>query len=213
MRRLEFQKLYDFHGQAFLDATNISPRVGAIWDPRNDGRSKISFFYGRYYEAIPLNVAARYFGGEGILQRNGVAVHRLRGRRAEPVRVERLGEYAGCNLPRSRRRRTPNPMDNASGGSVLFNNGSNYAVQSEPGQGQYHNEIVATAEREIFEDTTVRLDYQHRWLGTIIEDGAADPTSLTFVLANPGHVPQEALDNARSIATPRRRSWTPRWRG
>ena len=70
--RLEFQKLYDFHGQAFLDATNVSPRIGAIYDPRNDGRSKISVFYGRYYEAIPLNVAARYFGGEGILQRNGV---------------------------------------------------------------------------------------------------------------------------------------------
>jgi hypothetical protein len=89
----------------------------------------------------------------------------------------------------------PNPTDNASGGSLLFNNGTNYAVQSNLA-GQYHNEIVATAEREIFEDTTVRLDYQHRWLGTIIEDGAADP-SLTFVLANPGHVPQEALDNAR----------------
>ncbi len=75
--------------------------------------------------------------------------------------------------------------------------------------GQYHNEIVATAEREIIEDTTVRLDYQHRWLGTIIEDGAADP-SLTFVLANPGHVPRSALDDARRSRRPDAgRSWTP----
>ena len=43
-----------------------------MYDPFNDGRSKLSFFYGRYYEAIPLNVAARYFGGEGILVRNGI---------------------------------------------------------------------------------------------------------------------------------------------
>jgi hypothetical protein len=85
-------------------------------------------------------------------------------------------------------------MDNATGGSILFNNGTNYAVQSNLA-GQYHNEIVATAEREVIEDLTVRLDYQHRWLGTIIEDGAADPT-LTFVLANPGHVPQSAIDDA-----------------
>jgi len=70
--RLEFQKLYDFRGNAFLNATNVSPRVGGVFDPFNDGRSKLSVFYGRYFEAIPLNVAARYFGGEGILNRNGV---------------------------------------------------------------------------------------------------------------------------------------------
>ena len=40
----------------------------------------------------------------------------------------------------------------------------------------------------------LRLDYQHRWLGTIIEDGTADPTTSTFVLANPGHVPESAID-------------------
>jgi hypothetical protein len=92
----------------------------------------------------------------------------------------------------------PNPTDNATQGSTLFNNGTNYAVQSNLA-GQYHNEIVATAEREVFEDLTVRLDYQHRWLGTIIEDGAGDQsTSPTFVLANPGHVPTEALDNAKA---------------
>jgi hypothetical protein len=195
--RLEFQKLYDFHGQAFLDATNVSPRVGAIWDPRSDGRSKVSFFYGRYYEAIPLNVAARYFGGEGILQRNGVAFSECAAAAQNPYAWNGSAEYAGCNLPPKSTAANPNPMDNAGGGSVLFNNGSNYAVQSNLA-GQYHNEVVATAEREIFEDTTVRLDYQHRWLGTIIEDGAGDQsTSPTFVLANPGHIPQEALDNAR----------------
>ena len=86
--------------------------------------------------------------------------------------------------------------DNAVGGSGLYNNGQNYPVQADL-QGQYHNEIVATAEREIIEDMTVRLDYQHRWLGRIIEDGAADP-SLTFVLANPGNVPASALAEAKA---------------
>ena len=138
-------------------------------------------------------MAARYFGGEGILQRNGVPFSDC-ARRAEPLRVERLGRAGGVQLPAKSTAMNPTPMDNAGGGSVLFNNGTNYAVQSNLA-GQYHNEIVATAEREIFEDTTVRLDYQHRWLGTIIEDGAGDP-SLTFVLANPGHVPQSALDDA-----------------
>jgi hypothetical protein len=41
----------------------------------------------------------------------------------------------------------------------------------------------------------VRLDYTHRWLGTIIEDGYG-PGFANGVLANPGHVPQSALDAA-----------------
>jgi hypothetical protein len=196
--RIELQKLYDFHGNAFLNATNLSPRVGAIYDPFNDGRSKVSFFYGRYYEAIPLNVAARYFGGEGIINRNGVPFSDCANK--SPYTWTGNGEWQGCNPPPTAAG-TPMamwPADNAAGGNVIANNGSNYPVQPNL-QGQYHNEIVATAEREVIEDMTVRLDYQHRWLGTIIEDGAGDP-SLTFVLANPGHVPQSALDSAQQYA-------------
>ena len=192
--RLELQKIYDFHGKAFLDATNISPRVGAVLDPFNDGRSKLSFFYGRYYEAIPLNVASRYFGGEGILSRNNVPFSECANQ--SPYSWNGSGEWRNCNAPpQSQPGQTP-VGDNALGGSALYNNGQNYAVQSDL-QGQYHNEIVATAEREVIEDMTVRLDYQHRWLGQIIEDGAVDP-SLTFVLANPGNVPASALAEAKA---------------
>jgi hypothetical protein len=47
------------------------------------------------------------------------------------------------------------------------------------------------------QDMTVRLDYQHRWLGTIIEDGYG-PGFANGVLANPGHVPGSAIDIATS---------------
>jgi hypothetical protein len=194
--RLELQKLYDFHGVAFLDATNLSPRIGAVYDPFNDGRSKISFNYGRYYEAIPLNVAARYFGGEGILVRNNVPYDCMGPNgMTVPDRYNwtGAGEWRNCAPPESSAT-NPMPMDNAGGGTGLFNNGQNYPVQPNL-QGQYHNEIVASAEREVIEDLTLRLDYQHRWLGNIIEDGAVDP-SFTFVLANPGNVPQSAIDQA-----------------
>ena len=188
--------MYDFHGKAFLDTNNLGPRFGAIYDPFSDGRSKISFVYGRYFEAIPLNVAARYFGGEGILVRNGVPLGELRATR--PVQLDRRGRVANCSTPPSRRPADDRRRRRAA--ARLFNNGSNYPVQANL-KGQYHNEIVATAEREIIEDLTVRLDYQHRWLGEIIEDGAADPTGFTFVLANPGDVPKSALDDARTATT------------
>ena len=197
--RLELQKLYDYNGRAFLDATNVSPRVGAVYDPFNDGRSKISFHFGRYYEAIPLNVAARYFGGEGILVRNNTPYDCTGaggGTVQDRYQWTGAGEWRPCVPAQSMPGQTSDqwPTDNAAGGTTFFNNGQNYPVQPNL-QGQYHNEIVASAQREVIEDLTLRLDYQHRWLGTIIEDGAADP-SLTFVLANPGNVPQSAIDEA-----------------
>ena len=106
--RLELQKLYDFHGKAFLDTNNISPRVGAMLRPVQRRASKLSVFYGRYFEAIPLNVAARYFGGEGILIRNGVPFGDCA--QPEPVQLDRRGRMAelqhAARPPIGRRRPT-----------------------------------------------------------------------------------------------------------
>ncbi len=187
--RLELQKLYDFQGNSFLDARNLGPRVGAIFDPFNDGRSKISVGYGRYFEAIPLDVAARYFGGQGILVRNSVPFAACQ--QTNPYAWTGNGDWAHCGTPAM-----GSFADNAGQGTSLQNNGQNDPVQANL-QGQYQNEVVATAERQIMEDMTVRVDYQHRWLGTIIEDGTAD-TSFTNVLANPGHVPESAITQAKA---------------
>src|SRR5205807_999195 len=64
--------LSDRVGPSFLDSSNLGPRFGVVYDPFNDGRSKISAGYGRYYESIPMNIAARYFGGESFVTRGGV---------------------------------------------------------------------------------------------------------------------------------------------
>ncbi len=188
--RLELQTLKDYRGNAFLDAKNIGPRFGAIYDPFGDGKSKLSFAYGRYFEAIPLSMSARYFGGEGLVSRNNTPYAACPN--ADPVNGSAVtGDWRSCGLP-------PASATDAAGGYFVANNGATYAVQKNLA-GQYHNEIVATAERQLREGLTVRLDYQHRWLGTIIEDGAADPTG-TYVLANPGHVPQSAINAAQKEA-------------
>ncbi|HVV52028.1 MAG TPA: carboxypeptidase regulatory-like domain-containing protein, partial [Polyangia bacterium] len=69
--RLELQKLYGAGDYAFLDTSNWSPRLAAVYDPFNDGRSKLSVSYGRYYEEVPLDLAARYFGGENFVAAYG----------------------------------------------------------------------------------------------------------------------------------------------
>ena len=209
--RLELQKLYDFHGQAFLDATNVSPRIGAICDPLNDGRSKVSFFYGRYFEAIPLNVAARYFGGEGILQPQRHAVQRLR-RTPNPYTWNGSAELAECNVPAEVDGDEPDPDGQRGGRQRPLQQRPELRRAVQPGRASTTTRSSPPPSARSSRTLTVRLDYQHRWLGTIIEDGAADP-SLTFVLANPGHVPQSALDDApKATATRRRRRWTRSWR-
>ena len=166
--RLELQTLYDTTGTPVFDTNNWAPRLSAVYDPFNDGRSKLSVSYGRYYEQVPLDVAARYFGGENFVQAFGPITGCSK---PNPYAWVGAAEYKGCPPP------PPNQI------APTFN-----AEYAQPNmQGQYHNEIVATAEREVMEGMTVRLDYQHRWLGNIIEDGYG-PAYQNGVLANPGNV-------------------------
>ena len=45
-------------------ANNWSPRLGLSWDPLSNGRTKIYGFWGRFYEAIPLDMNIRAINGE-----------------------------------------------------------------------------------------------------------------------------------------------------
>ena len=70
--RWETQHLQDYLGNAALSINdNIAPRVGVIFDPSREGRSKIFAHYGRYYESIPMELTTRGFGGEGTLGSKG----------------------------------------------------------------------------------------------------------------------------------------------
>lgn len=69
--RLESQEQLDGAGQQFLkfgwnDA--IQPRVGLIWDPANDGKTKVSLNFARYFEQIPQRMAMRQRGNEVFLR-------------------------------------------------------------------------------------------------------------------------------------------------
>ncbi|MGC9983464.1 MAG: TonB-dependent receptor [Polyangia bacterium] len=70
--RWETQYLQDYlDNEALFLKYNIAPRVGVIFDPSKEGRSKIFAHYGRYYESIPMTLTDRGFGGEGSLLSTG----------------------------------------------------------------------------------------------------------------------------------------------
>ena len=188
--RYEMQRMSDYHGVEFMSTDNLAPRVNVIYDPFNDGRSKISASYGKYYETIPMSMASRFFGGEGILVRNAVPLPNCPGNLTNAYNWTGNGEWRACGVPPLGGKDDPQVVSNPP------NSGTNDPVQSHI-KGQYHQEIVATLERELMDDLSVRLDYQHRWLGDIIEDGTSDPSgSFAFVLANPGDVPAQSLTDA-----------------
>lgn len=63
--RLETQEIMGRDGSTAIDIDdNWQPRVGAIWDVMNNGRSKLYANYGRFYEAVPMDINIRAFGGE-----------------------------------------------------------------------------------------------------------------------------------------------------
>ncbi len=96
--RLELQKIYGTDGSAFLSTDNLSPRLSAVYDPFNDGKSKLSVAYGRFYEAVPLDVAARYFGGENSVQQFGFLAQ-CPGNLQNGYNWTGAGEYAKCGAP------------------------------------------------------------------------------------------------------------------
>lgn len=172
--RYEKQKVYDYRDNPFADLDNLGVRAGAVYDPTNEGRSKVYANYGRFFEAMPLNLAARYFGGEGILQS--------------------FIDRTSCNPPIGAwtgRGREWEQNCAAPGGYFPANNGSVYPVQPKL-RGQFHDEIVAGGQYEVLADTVLGLNFTHRWLGNVIEDGTTAP-DFTFVLANPGNVPDGAI--------------------
>ncbi len=192
--RYELQKLYDMNGVSFIDASNLAPRVGVVYDPFSDGRSKISAGYGRYYEAVPLDIAARYFGGENFVQRYGVPVGDCAN--SNPYTWTGAGEYRGCPIPAAGQTTLANGQPDPSTGTFPVNNSANKQSHI---QGQFQNEIVATYERQLMDDMSVRLDYTHRWLGSVVEDGYG--TTGADTLTNPGNVPQSAITGATNDVT------------
>ncbi len=43
---------------------NWAPRIGLVWDPANNGKTKVYAFAGRFFEAIPLDLNIRAINGE-----------------------------------------------------------------------------------------------------------------------------------------------------
>ncbi|MEO6259391.1 MAG: hypothetical protein ABIP63_03540, partial [Thermoanaerobaculia bacterium] len=146
---------------------NYAPRVGVIWDPSNNGRSKLYANYGRFFESVPLDINLRSFGGEISVQTNNldpVAGHFTPGT---------VGTAASGGVP-------------SQGGGKAFRFLGGTTVPVDPNlKGQYINEYLAGYDYEIAPNFAVGVKGTYRDLGRVIEDMLVISEGDYFI-ANPG---------------------------
>jgi hypothetical protein len=159
-----------------------APRVGLVWDPSEEGRSKLYASYGRFYESIPMDINDRAFGGEVDYLVAWDWSTQCGAPTGGDDRTPRLPSDPG-SCPRSPSAAAP-PMWDA-----LFGGASTLVM---PGlKAQRMDELVLGGELEVVPDVTVGLAYQHRGMGQVIEDVSVDGTA-TYIIANPGELDEDA---------------------
>lgn len=172
--RYDTQQLYDATGKLGMALNNMwSPRVGVIFDPTQQGRSKLFANFARYYQSMPLNIADRALSGEnqaGFIRRCDVGT--------DPNAIN----GPGCT----------NYVYNTGTASPSTTNPSRFAQVTGAGrspidpniQSQAKDEIVLGGEYEVISDLRVGVTYTKSWALNVIEDMSNDEAA-TYFIGNP----------------------------
>ncbi|HTS80103.1 MAG TPA: TonB-dependent receptor [Myxococcaceae bacterium] len=146
----------------------LSPRIGVVWDPTQQGRSKIYANYGRYYENIPLDIADRELSIEP-------QIYGYSNTDCDPVGI---GGLARCDAAK---RLTSGLRPNRK-----WRQTSADQVPVDPDlKSAANDEIVAGAEYEILANARLGLNYTYRNLVRTVEDMSNDEAN-TYFIGNPG---------------------------
>ncbi|MBA2538981.1 MAG: TonB-dependent receptor [Deltaproteobacteria bacterium] len=164
---------------------NWAPRLGVVWDPTKVGESKVWASYGRFFEAIPMDINDRSFGGEVSYRQTFSGG----GGACGPTDAAIGGPNgAGC-------------VDTTAMADAQQLIGSSGVLVAPGIKAQYLDEIVTGAQFQLAPDLMLGITFQKRWLGRVIEDVSTDGAQ-TYVIANPGEwsADEERKLNARIMA-------------
>jgi hypothetical protein len=177
--RWEAQQLQDFMGGTPVNIhDSFAPRLGVVFDPTNDGRSKIYGHYGRYYESIPMDFNDRAFGGEGTL----ASIY------TDPTTCRTpFDKWQSGNPAMGWKSCAPPPAS-----QQVSLAGENLVVQRKM-KGSSSSEIVLGGQYQLISDLTVGAAYIKRWMNRVIEDTVG-------IVANPGDIPSSVVDQYETEA-------------
>lgn len=174
-------------GEFSLD-NNWAPRLGVVWDPKNNGRSKVYAYAGRFYEAIPLDINIRALHGEDYI----ITAYRYAGGLPNP---DAWYSATGVAVPASVRAGgvTPAPASGWYKQSVTALIGADVVTPLDRDlQAQYQDEFIVGGEYQFGDVWSAGLRLVNRTLERVIEDfgtfaDPADPLHLTgYIIGNPG---------------------------
>jgi len=155
--RFDRQQIFDAQGTQQLDLRDLAPRLGAVWDPQSDHKSKVFASAGRFYEQLPMDLVIRSFSFE---------------------RQPRIVNFSPTD-------NHPDPAAEAilgTGSAIL----GGFTEPSDPDiGGQYLDEYVLGVEREVLPAVAVGIKGIYRSYGQVIEDFLC-MTDGTYCIGNPG---------------------------
>jgi hypothetical protein len=163
---------------AYTLTNMIAPRLGFIYDPTQEGKSKIFGHWGRFYENVPMDMNVRAFGGE-ITQFTFINPAR---RSPEDPAFD-----PACNVdyPAVQPGDIPAALSQCSQRALQAQIGGGTEYVSPGLRGQYTQELIIGAEYELIPDLKVGLSYMHRSLPMVIEDISTNGGN-TYLITNPG---------------------------
>ena len=156
--RWDRQEIVDASGETRINLDkDFAPRLGIIWNPGRDRKTKVFGSYGLYYEEIPMDLVIRSFSFE---------------------RQPNVNNFDPTGI-------VPDPLADEildSPTNIL----GGFTEPTDPNiENQYVREIILGAEREVMPDVAVGLRYIYRDYGQVIEDFLCMDDG-TYCIGNPG---------------------------
>jgi Carboxypeptidase regulatory-like domain/TonB dependent receptor/TonB-dependent Receptor Plug Domain len=157
--RWDRQQIIDSAGVKQIDLKHdYAPRLGFVWDPTKDQKTKVFGSFGRFYEEIPMDLVIRSYSYE---------------RQPHIINFDPLDFH---------------PDAQAEGDLGTSSNivGANIEPADPNLHGQYVREFILGAEREVAPNMAVGIKYIYRNYGEVIEDFLSDPVNGVYSIGNPG---------------------------
>ncbi len=156
--RWDRQQIFDASGTRQIDLKkDYAPRLGAVWDPAGDHRTRVFGSFGRFYEQIPMDLVIRSYSFE-----QQPVIYNF-----DPV----------SNKPDDAAAAIVDDTNKVLGG---------FTEPSDPNlHGQYLREFLLGAEREIVPNVALGVKYVYRNYGEVIEDFLC-VNDGTYCVGNPG---------------------------
>ncbi len=172
--RFEQQQMSGTYSR-YVFGHNWAPRIGAIYDPMGDRKSKIIFNWGRFYEKIPSDISIRAFSFETSVLNT---LYKDAGAGNQPV-------LSAANYVPGRVTKTADPLQNTPNLAFSGTPADTTLVYGGTGA-QYQDEFIAGYEKEFSHGLTFSGHFIYRDLKRVLEDTSG--INVTQYLAG---VPQQ----------------------